>query len=87
MKKVFSIGLVLMVLFSTIGISVNKHYCHGTLMATSVYHHDDSCGDMPMPEDCCKDETVVFEVEDEYSFAFNSINVSPDLTGEIVLHG
>ena len=83
MKKTISIGLLFVVLLSTIGVNVNKHYCHGTLMTTSVYHHDNSCGDMPMPEDCCKDETVVFEIEDEFNFTFIAFDVRPELSGEI----
>lgn len=85
MKKLVSIGLLGVIMLTTFGVSLNKHYCHGTLMTTSVYQVNDTCGDMPMPDDCCQDETIVFEIHDEFSLASFSYDSRPILMGTLTL--
>lgn len=85
MKKAISILLILLVSFASVGLTVNKHYCGGTLMMTSVYAHSESCGEMTMPDDCCEDESIIFVVEDDFQIQLSSIDVSPILIGRLNL--
>jgi len=59
MKKLLSISFSLLLLVSTIGITVHKHYCESVLVATSILPHgdEDACDmDMPMDENSCADD-------------------------------
>jgi hypothetical protein len=67
MLRTFShIILSLVLLVSTIGMAVSKHYCGGELASVSIYQNDDddSCCDM---DNCCHDEKEVYQVKGDYS--------------------
>ena len=83
MKKAISILLILLVSFASIGLTVNKHYCGGMLMITSVYAQQELCGEMTMPDDCCEDESIVFAVEDDFQINTTQISIAPELVGSI----
>ena len=84
LKKVSTILFASLLMVATIGLTVNKHYCGGMLMMTSVYTQHELCGDMPMPEDCCEDESIVFNVEDDFQLTIAQISPGPDFIGLIV---
>lgn len=65
MIKVAShIILSLLLLVSTTGLTISKHYCGGELVSTSVYTEADSCCDSG---DCCKNETEIIQLDVDYS--------------------
>ena len=69
LSLIFTGGL----LISIIGIPINDHYCDNSFISTSIgVPIGDSCGDMPMGEDCCDDVTVLFSVTDYFN--------NPDIT-------
>jgi hypothetical protein len=56
-----------MILMSTIGMSVSKHFCGEYLMQKSVIIQVEACCDSEqMPEGCCHDELDNFSIEDDY---------------------
>jgi len=66
LKKIFSISLAALLMVSTIGITVHKHYCENILVATSILSHggEDACDtDMPMEEGACSDEHQHYDVD------------------------
>ena len=65
MLKTFShIILSLILLVSTMGMTVSKHYCQGNLYSVSVDGlNNDKC-DMGS---CCHDETQVYQVKEDFS--------------------
>ena len=76
MLKTFShITLSLILLVSTMGMAVSKHYCGDDLVSVSLYDNseDDSCCDM---DNCCHNENQVFQVKEDFSVpAISSIPV------------
>ncbi len=75
--------MAFVVLFSTMSFTVDMHYCGDTLMNTAVFHKVETCGmDMEKPasescfitkKDCCNDEQVVLDGQDELQLSFNKI--------------
>ncbi|MCF6352115.1 MAG: hypothetical protein L3J06_03800 [Cyclobacteriaceae bacterium] len=66
MKKLLSISFIVLLMVSTIGITVHKHYCENILVATSILSHggEDACGpEMPMEEGACSDEHQHYDVD------------------------
>ncbi len=74
LHKVFSISMALLVLFSTISFTVEKHYCGDFLIDTAVFSQVKKC-DVEMANDegaivvkkkhCCKDEIEVVQGQDD----------------------
>ncbi len=65
MLKAFShIILSMVLLVSTIGMTVSKHYCGGEIVSVSVFHEADSCCDM---KGCCQNENHTYQVKDDFS--------------------
>lgn len=64
LKKFSHIILSSLLLISTIGMAVSKHYCSGTFVSASVFHEAKSCcGD----SDCCHNEDQFYQVKDDFS--------------------
>jgi hypothetical protein len=64
LKKVSHIILSVLLLVSTIGLAVSKHYCSGFFVSVSVFNEAKSCcGE----SDCCHNEDIFFKVNDDFS--------------------
>ena len=68
--KVFSISLALIVLFSTVSFTVEKHFCKDTLVDIAIFTEIDNCCDTIAEnnytkQSCCKDEILVIEGQNE----------------------
>jgi hypothetical protein len=88
MKKVFhkimSLFLAFVVLFSTMSFTVNMHYCGDALAETAIFHKAEGCGmemDQPSSEgcdiakkNCCKDEQLVINGQDELQLQVDKIS-------------
>ncbi|WP_179321208.1 HYC_CC_PP family protein [Winogradskyella helgolandensis] len=67
--KVFSIGLSLLILFSTLSLTIEKHFCGDTLIDVAIFSKTEKCADdLAQVEEasitkmsCCKDEVDVIE--------------------------
>ena len=61
--------LALLVLFSTVSFTVEKHYCGDVLVDISVFSEVEKCGmeamEILQKKTCCKDEVNVVEGQDE----------------------
>jgi len=61
--------LALLVLFSTVSFTIEKHYCGDVLVAVSMFSEVETCGMEAMEtvqkKSCCKDEVNVVEGQDE----------------------
>ncbi|MEA1886095.1 MAG: hypothetical protein U9N72_02660 [Bacteroidota bacterium] len=42
-RKVVHIGIILMLLLTTTGISISRHYCGDNLRSTAIMHIPDAC--------------------------------------------
>ena len=82
MKKILSISLGLLLLVSTIGVTVHRHYCSSILIATSILPQggEDACGpDMPMEDDSCSDEHEQYNVDSPRVLLAMSFDLSPSI--------
>jgi hypothetical protein len=77
MKQVGSISLIIILLVSTFGITVNKHYCGGHLSDVSLYLSATcGCGDMDMDSDCCQTNSDFVQLDEDYTIL--TFDLSPD---------
>jgi hypothetical protein len=81
MRKILSITLALLLLMSTIGITIHKHYCMSTLVATSLIPSvEDACdSDMPMDKDTCKDDHQHYGVDDPLLLLSLTFDLAPSV--------
>lgn len=64
LKKFSHIILSALLLISTMGLAISKHYCSGSFVSASVFQEAESCcGE----SDCCHNETSVYQVKDDFS--------------------
>ena len=64
LKKLTHILLVLLLLLSTAGVSINKHYSGGDLFSTALFVEADSCCENPCG--CCDESTETIKIESDY---------------------
>lgn len=61
--------LALLVLFSTVSFTIEKHYCGDVLVDVSVFSEVEKCGmeamEILQKKTCCKDEIKVVKGQDE----------------------
>ena len=58
------IFLSLLLLISTAGFVISKHYCGGELVSTSFFGEAKSCCDSG---DCCHNESITFQLHEDFS--------------------
>lgn len=69
LHKVFSVTLSFLVLFSTLSLTIEKHFCGDVLVDVAVFTETEKCADdlteiddtRIAKKNCCKDETHVIE--------------------------
>ncbi|AUC22435.1 hypothetical protein BTO15_10190 [Polaribacter sejongensis] len=82
--KIMSIAMAVVVLFSTMSLTFSMHYCGDTLVETAMFQKAEGCGmemQKPLSEDCniskkncCNDEQVVVEGQNELQHHIDSIS-------------
>lgn len=64
--------MAILVLFSTVSFTIEKHYCAGNLIDVAIFTEVDKCGDN-MEElsmkSCCMDEVEVIKGQDELKYS------------------
>jgi hypothetical protein len=87
--KIMSILMAFVVLFSTLSFTVSMHYCGDTLVETAVFHKAKGCG-LEMQKtssksceltkkNCCNDEHIVVDGQDELQLSFGTISLEQHL--------
>ncbi|MCF7559070.1 hypothetical protein L3X39_00350 [Sabulilitoribacter multivorans] len=73
LHKTFSMLLALLVLFSTVSFTIEKHYCGDVLVDVSVFTEAQKCGmealEILQKKTCCKDEVDVIQGQDQLKFS------------------
>jgi len=64
LKKFSHIILASLLLVSTMGVAISKHFCSGFFVSISVFHEAKSCCDN---SDCCHNEDHFYQVKDDFS--------------------
>ena len=84
MKKFFhklsSLAMALLVLFSTVSFTVDKHFCGEILVDQAVFSEARTCGmhgDMPASaeDECCDEEKVLVEGQKELKMSFDDLDL------------
>lgn len=68
MRKILSIILLSLYLVSSIGVTINAHYCGGNLASLALFEKVSCCCDeeeAEKPIDCCKDEIKTIKISDD----------------------
>ncbi|SHG29502.1 hypothetical protein SAMN05444483_10852 [Salegentibacter echinorum] len=81
MKKAFqnsgSVLIALLVLFSTFSFAVDKHFCGSFLVDKAIFSAADTCGmEISTDGECCTNEKVVVDGQDELKHQFDSLDLS-----------
>lgn len=79
MKQLFSIFLSLILLISTTGFTINKHFCGGHLMATQIFiteEPESCCDEINMPAGCCHNETEFYQLDETFNFTKVSFKIT-----------
>jgi hypothetical protein len=72
--------MALLVLFSTVSFTVDKHFCGEILVDQAVFSEAKTCGmhaDMPASseDDCCDEEKVLVEGQKELKISFDDLDL------------
>jgi len=92
LRKIASLTMALIVLFSTMSFSVDMHYCGDHLVDFSFSQETDTClmkaemtqsstacNVMEMEMNCCSDVEVVFEGQEELKISFDQLSFDQQL--------
>ena len=63
-RKLNHIILASLLLISTMGLAVSKHYCHSSLVDVSFFAQADSCCD---DGGCCTNDNHFYQVKEDFS--------------------
>ena len=63
-RKLSHIILASLLLTTTMGLAVSKHYCHSSLVDVSFFAHTESCCDNG---GCCSNENHFYQVKEDFS--------------------
>ena len=80
-KKISHIVFATLLLVSTMGMAVSKHYCHNNLVNVAVFSEAQSCCD---DGGCCTNENHFYQVKEDFSAPV--ISTLPLLAETDVLH-
>jgi len=64
-RKTANIILALLLLTTTIGFSVSKHYCGSRLVEVSINSEAEPCCDDMENSNCCHNETEYFQLKED----------------------
>ncbi|NOU60804.1 HYC_CC_PP family protein [Marinifilum caeruleilacunae] len=74
-KKFVHITMVFLLLISTAGVSINKHYSGGEIFSTAFFIEADSCCETPCA--CCNESTDFIQVDADYlATAYDLVEVA-----------
>ncbi len=82
--KLFSASMALLVLFSTVSFTVEKHFCGDVLMDAAVFNSVEKCASETVEVEtkmaCCKDTVDVIKGQDQLSVkAFQDLDFDQQL--------
>ena len=83
LHKFFSVTLALLVLFSTVSFTIEKHFCGDVLVDVSMFVEAEKCAmealELLQQKTCCKDEIDVVQGQDELKVSFDNFSSDQQL--------
>ena len=77
LRKLAHIIAAIVILISTMGITVSKHYCGTRLVDVGINSEADRCCDDMGASKCCHNETKHYQVEDEFNYVVDVNSPQP----------
>ena len=84
LKIVSHIILSVLLLISSIGMVVSKHYCGTTLVSVHLDKEADSC--CGEGADCCHNENEFFQIKDDYVAIANQISFENSVVLDVLFY-
>ncbi|PHS07306.1 MAG: hypothetical protein COA88_09040 [Kordia sp.] len=85
LHKITSFLMAIVVLFSTMSLTIDMHYCGDTLVDSAVFSKVKTCGmEMQNPttkecsitkKGCCNDEQIAIDGQDELKISFDTLTL------------
>ncbi len=72
LKKAGHISLIILLLISTMGVTMYKHYCGGSLVSESIGFHAKKCCNDSCKK--CHNESKTFKISDKYEANNSTLN-------------
>jgi len=88
-KKVTSILLSFILVISTTGFTINKHFCGGHLVATQFFSTEEPescCDGMDMPAGCCHNESEYYQLDENFNLAKVSFETASNFVFTFIKH-
>ena len=73
LKKISHIIMVTVLLVSTTGMTVSKHYCGGSLVDVNIFSDAKTCCDDIGTSKCCHNESEHIELDEDFLVVANDI--------------
>jgi hypothetical protein len=68
MQRITSILLSILIISLSAGVTINTHFCGGNLESVSFYQDKDCCcGDGEMESNCCSNETIQYQTDQQFA--------------------
>lgn len=84
MLKIGRFLLVLLLIFTSMGVTVNKHFCGELLESIAINKKVDSCCEgAEMPKGCCHDEQEDYALDQHQISSFSFDFKAPEIIGQI----
>jgi hypothetical protein len=72
-RKIGHIVVSAILLFATVGLTIDKHYCGSRLVSTSIMGDTEACCDME--GGCCHDESNTFQLTADYNISNFTLDI------------
>jgi hypothetical protein len=76
-KKIVNINLIVLLVLTTTGFTISKHYCGSRLVSVAVNTEADPCCDDEKGP-CCQDESQLFRLQEDFINVLNHLNFRND---------
>lgn len=70
-RKIFNITITCLLLVSTTGFTVSKHYCGEDLISVKMYGETESCCESDM---CCHTEADISQLDEDFVYTTTELN-------------
>lgn len=77
LRKTHYIIIAVMLLISTAGFTVSKHYCGTRLIETSLNALPESCCDSTGTPNCCHNEVMHYQLDDDFTGSITTLLPHP----------
>lgn len=84
LKRVAHIFLILLLVFSTTGLTITRHYCGRNLVDTSIYSSPHNCCEGKCPG--CHNERINIRITDTYESSQSQINLTEGFKNLVEQH-